>query len=84
MHGVWTFSFFACDITKSNVEYMHDSLEGLRSIIGKNLMDDRDPFCGSFVVEHCKNPDQFGRGSSVEDKNQLVCHMRSQVDIVIS
>ena len=50
MHGVWTFSLFACDITKSNVEYMHDSLEGLRSIIGKNLMDDRDPFCGSFVV----------------------------------
>ena len=50
---------------------MHDSLEGLRSIIGQNLMDDWDHFRGSCAVEHCKSPDQFGRGSSVDDSSNI-------------
>ena len=38
---------------------MHDSSEGLRSIIGRKLIEQVDPFEETALVEHCKNPDQL-------------------------
>ena len=40
---------------------MHDSSEGLRSIIGRKSIEQVDPFEEAALVEHCKNPDQLGR-----------------------
>ena len=61
---------------------MHDSSVGLRSIIGRKLIEQVDPFEETALVEHCKNPDQLGRGCSKDDKNELECHKRSYVAIV--
>ena len=58
---------------------MHDSFEGLRSMIGRNWTAHLEPFHETALVESCKNPDQFGRSCSKVEKNRLVCHRKSHV-----
>ena len=55
---------------------MHDSFEGLRSITGRNLIVEVDPFDETALVEH---PDQFVRGCLTDERNQLECQRRSYV-----
>ena len=52
---------------------MHDSSEGLRSIIGRKLIEQVDPFEEAALVEHCKNLDQLGReiGSNLNLWNRI-------------
>ena len=61
---------------------MHDSSEGLRSIIGRKLIEQVHPFEETALVEHCKNPDHLHPGCSKDDQNQLECYKRSYVAIV--
>ena len=61
---------------------MPDSSEGLRSIIGRKLVEQLDTFDKAALVQHCKNPEQLRRGCSKVDRNQLECQRRSNVDIV--
>ena len=61
---------------------MHDSFDGLRSMIGRKVIVDAD-FCAVIaLVEHCKNPDQLGRGFADEERNQAECH--NELCVIIS
>ena len=61
---------------------MQVSSEGLTSMIVRNMIVEGVLLEETALVEHCKNPDQFGLGCSSDDKNQAECHRRSYVDMV--
>ena len=66
----------------SSVEYMQDSFDGLRPMIGRNVIVDADLFEAIAFVEHCRNPDQLDRGFSDDERKQAECQSRLWVTIL--
>ena len=48
---------------------MQDSFDGLRSMIGRNVIVDAGLSDAIAFVEHCRNPDQLERGFSGDERN---------------
>ena len=55
---------------------MQDSFDGLRSMIGKNVIVDADLSDAIAFVEHCRNPDQWERVFPGDERNQTECQSK--------
>ena len=55
---------------------MQDSFDGLRSMIGRNVIVDADLSDVIAFVEHCRNSDQLERGFSGDERNQAQCQSK--------
>lgn len=60
---------------------MQVSSDGLRSIIGKNVMCVGLLVSALGFVEHCIKPDQFGLGLSGDDRSYAECQSRLRFSI---
>ena len=78
-HGAWALNFFACDITKSNV-WIYAWLVGRIEIIYRQI---EIIFVGVVLFRIVRIDTILDEFLSVDDKNQLLWHRRSYVDIVI-